>query len=192
MRWQEEVFGPLLARTVENAQIQHLAEHYDLARDSRLAQAIVRYVNEVLDAEEKRRQVKRVRPGELLLKTHRGPLTVAVRTSEDIARVVNGERLDKVRRDIIERAKDNTANSFPRPLQRQWSVSFAASGLGTPRAARSQAPFGVRAKSGRGVLFPMMVIPWWNWTSNGVADGWSAGSPVPGTFLQPTRNLPTI
>jgi len=113
MRWQEEVFGPLLARTVENAQIQHLAEHYDLARDSRLAQAIVRYVNEVLDAEEKRRQVKRVRPGELLLRTHRGPLTVAVRTSEDIARVVNGERLDKVRRDIIERAKAQYRELFP-------------------------------------------------------------------------------
>lgn len=113
MSWQEEVFGPLLARTVENAQVQHLAEHYDLARDSRLAQAIVRYANQVLDAEEKRRQVKPVRPGELLLRTHRGPLVLALRTPEDIARVVAGERLDKVRGAILERAKAQYRELFP-------------------------------------------------------------------------------
>lgn len=76
MSWQEEVFGPLLERTMENAQARHLAEQYDLSRDSRLARAIVEYTNAVLDAEEKRRQVARVRPGELLLRTHRGPLVL--------------------------------------------------------------------------------------------------------------------
>lgn len=103
---------------MENAQVQHLAEHYDLARDSRLAQAIVRYVNEVLDTEEKRRQVKRVRPGELLLRTHRGPLVLALRTPEDITRVVAGERLDKVRREILERAKAQYRELFPEASQK--------------------------------------------------------------------------
>lgn len=114
MRWQEEVFGPLLARTMENAQIWHLSEHYDLSRDSRLAQAIVRYTNEVLDAEEKRRGVRRVRPGELLLRTGRGPLVLALRTPEDVARLVAGERWDKVRQEILERCKAKYHELFPK------------------------------------------------------------------------------
>lgn len=113
MRWQEDVFGPLLTRTMENAQIRHLAERYDLSRDSRLAQEIVWYSNEVLDAEEKRRGVRRVRPGELLLRTSRGPLVLPLRTMEDVSRVVAGERWDMVRRDILERCAARYRELFP-------------------------------------------------------------------------------
>lgn len=113
MRWQEDVFGPLLARTMENAQIRHLAERYDLSRDSRLAREIVRHVNGVLDAEEKRRGVRRVRPGELLLRTSRGPLVLPIRTAEDIRRVLAGERWDVVRRDIVERCAARYRDLFP-------------------------------------------------------------------------------
>lgn len=113
MKWQEEVFGPLLARTMENTQIRHLAERYNLSRDSRLAQEIVRYVNGVLDAEEKRRGVRRVRPGELLLRTSRGPLALPLRTSEDVSRVLAGERWDAVRRDIVERCAARYRELFP-------------------------------------------------------------------------------
>jgi hypothetical protein len=152
MRWQEEVFGPLLARTVENAQVQHLAEHYDLARDSRLAQAIVRHVNEVLDAEEKRRQVKRVRPGELVLRTHRGYLVLALRTPEDIARVVAGERLDKVRRDILERAKAQYRELFPE-----------ASPKDVERFLRCIWPgYGPRGKTPSALWGPRQKRPWGN------------------------------
>ena len=63
--WQQEVFGPMAERTMENAQVYHLAHSYDLGRDSRLAQAIVQEVNRELDREESRRGVVRVRPGEL-------------------------------------------------------------------------------------------------------------------------------
>ncbi|MFN3286593.1 MAG: DUF1670 domain-containing protein [bacterium] len=113
MRWQEEVFGPLLWRTMENAQVSHLAEHYDLSRDSRLALEIVRHVNGTLDAEEKRRGIRRVRPGELLLRTSRGPLVLPIRTPEDISRVLAGERWDVVRRDILERCAARYRDLFP-------------------------------------------------------------------------------
>ena len=113
MNWQEGVFGPLLARTLENAQVRHLAEHYDLSRDSRLAQAIVKHTNQVLDAEEKRRQVLRVRPGELLLRTRRGLLILPLRTPEDVSRVVAGERWDVVRRDILDRCAAKYRELFP-------------------------------------------------------------------------------
>jgi hypothetical protein len=113
MRWQEDVFGPLLERTMENAQVFKLAEEYDLSRESRLARAIVRYVNDTLDAEEKERGVQRVRSGELLIKTGRGPLVLPVRTSEDIARVVAGERWDVVRPDIVDRCRKRYRELYP-------------------------------------------------------------------------------
>jgi hypothetical protein len=109
----------MLERTMENAQVQHLAEHYDLSRDSRLARAIVRYTNETLDAEERRRQVVRVRPGELLLETGRGPLILPVRTEEHIRRVLEGERWDYVRRDILRQCEVIYRRLFPKASRRR-------------------------------------------------------------------------
>jgi hypothetical protein len=111
--WQQEVFGPMAERTLENVQVRHLVEAYDFSRDSRLARIIVRHVNQVLDADERRRQVQRVRPGELLLRTRRGPLVLPLRTEEDLARVLAGERWESVRRDILARCAARYRELFP-------------------------------------------------------------------------------
>ncbi len=113
MTWQAEVFGPMRQRTLENAQVRHLAERYDLSRDSRLARDIVRTVNEALDAEERRRGVERVKTGELLLSTTRGPLVLPIRTEEDLDRLIAGERWVEVRRDILARMEARYRALFP-------------------------------------------------------------------------------
>lgn len=113
MTWQQQVFGPMAERTMENAQRRHLVCCYDLSRDSRLAAAIVAEVNRVLDQEERRRGVERVRPGELLLRTRRGPLVLGLRTDEDLGRVLAGERLEVVRRDILDRCAQAYRGLFP-------------------------------------------------------------------------------
>ena len=82
MNWQEEVFGPMAERTLENAQLYHLAHAYDFGRDSRLAKAIVQRVNLELDGEENRRGVLRIRPGELYLRTRSGHLILPLRLPE--------------------------------------------------------------------------------------------------------------
>lgn len=111
--WQEQVFGPMVARNMENYQIRHLANAYDLSRDSRLAKAIVKKVNATLEAEERRRGIKRVRPGELLLRTHRGPIILPLRTEEMLGRVIKGERLSAVRADILEIARQRFRDLHP-------------------------------------------------------------------------------
>jgi hypothetical protein len=111
--WQQQVFGPMAERTMANAQRRHLVCCYDLSRDSRLAAAIVAEVNRVLDQEERRRGVWRVRPGELLLRTHRGPLVLPLRTDEDLGRVLAGERFDHVRRDVLDRCTQAYRALFP-------------------------------------------------------------------------------
>jgi len=113
MNSRQTVFAPLLQRSSENAQVQHLTTHYDLSRDSRRARAIVRRVNDTLDKEEGRRQIRRLRPGELLLGTQRGPLVLPIRTEEDIQRFISGARWVDVRRDILRRCLARYEELFP-------------------------------------------------------------------------------
>ena len=96
-------FGPMLERTVENAQIRLLATRYDLSSDSVLADEIVRYVNQRLDEEEKARGVVRVRPGELFLKTPHGDLILPLRTQAEIENLISGERFPSIRDRIIDK-----------------------------------------------------------------------------------------
>lgn len=119
MSSQQKLFGPLLERSLENAQVQHLATHYDLSRDSRLAKAIVREVNEVLDREERRRQIQRVCTGELLLETRRGPLLLPIRTEEDIKRLLAGQRWPDVRHDILMRCQACYQELYPKAPPRE-------------------------------------------------------------------------
>ncbi len=119
MSSQQKLFGPMLERNLENAQVQHLVTHYDLSRDSRLAKAIVREVNEVLDREERRRQIQRVRTGELLLETGRGALILPIRTEEDIKRLLAGERWPDVRDDILMRCQARYQQLYPEACGRE-------------------------------------------------------------------------
>jgi hypothetical protein len=139
--WQQQVFGPMAERTMANAQRRHLVCCYDLARDSRLAAAIVAEVNRVLDQEERRRGVQRVRPGELLLRTHRGPLVLPLRTDEDLGRVLAGERFDLVRRDILDRCAQAYRGLFPEASTEQTAAFLRCVWAGRgPRGRTTASP----------------------------------------------------
>ncbi len=114
MNWQHEVYGPMRDRTLEAAQLHCLSSRYDLSRDSRLARAIVSTLNQALDREETRRGVQRVRTGELLIRTKRGPLIIELRTPELLERVMHGERFVSVRADILHDAENRYRALFPR------------------------------------------------------------------------------
>jgi hypothetical protein len=94
-------FGPMSERTVENALIRLLSTRYDLSCDSVLAREIVQRVNKTLEADEKKRGIKRVYPGELYLKTSHGDIILPIRTQEAIERVLSGEKLEDIRASIL-------------------------------------------------------------------------------------------
>jgi hypothetical protein len=94
-------FGPMSERTVENALIHLLSTRYDLSCDSVLAREIVERINKTLEADEKKRGIKRVYPGELYLKTSRGDIILPIRTQEAINRVLSGEKLEDIRASIL-------------------------------------------------------------------------------------------
>ena len=95
-------FGPMSERTVENAMIYLLSTRYDLSRDSVLAREIVQRISKTLEADEKKRDIKRVYPGELYLKTSRGDIILPIRTWEAINRLLSGEKLGDIRESILD------------------------------------------------------------------------------------------
>ena len=152
MNWQHEVYGPMLERTLENAQLYALTTRYDLTRDSRLARAIVRTVNDALDRDEGRRGVTRVRTGELLIRTGRGPLIVPLRTTEALQRVLAGERWDRVRADILHECQERYRRHYPKADRHQVA-----------RFARTLFPGRMPARPGSGThpaLRPRRERPW--------------------------------
>jgi len=106
-------FGPMSERTVENALIRLLSTRYDLSCDSVLAREIVQRINKTLEADEKKRGIKRVYPGELYLKTSRGDIILPIRTQEAINRVLSGEKLEDIRASILDNCFKHCSSLFP-------------------------------------------------------------------------------
>jgi len=108
-------FGPMSERTVENALIRLLSTRYDLSCDSVLAREIVQRINKTLEADEKKRGIKRVYPGELYLKTSRGDIILPIRTQEAINRVLSGEKLEDIRASILDNCVKRCSSLFTVP-----------------------------------------------------------------------------
>ncbi len=140
-------------RTLENAQLHLLATRYDFSMRSRLGRAIIREVNTVLDEEERRRGITRIRTGELLLRTYRGYLKLPLRTEKDMDRLIAGERWDVVRRDIMARCEEQNRELFPDADASDVAGSSAASFRGVLHDARGEArkqrPWNGRARKYR-------------------------------------------
>ena len=62
-----DIYRPLLDRTVENYQVQHLARKFDFGTESRIASPIVQAINAAVEQEEANLRITRVRPYELFV-----------------------------------------------------------------------------------------------------------------------------
>ena len=65
---RHDVYQPLLQRTVENHQVQHLVHRFDFGKESRIARVIVQEINAAIEQKEASLQIKRVRPFELFVR----------------------------------------------------------------------------------------------------------------------------
>lgn len=57
-----DIYRPLLDRTVENYQVQHLVRKFDFGKESRIARLIVQAINAAVEQEEANLRITRVRP----------------------------------------------------------------------------------------------------------------------------------
>ena len=72
-----DIYRPLLDRTVENYQVQHLVRKFDFGKESRIARLIVHAINAAVEQEEANLRITRVRPFELYLQMYTATEIVA-------------------------------------------------------------------------------------------------------------------
>src|SRR5690554_4379331 len=86
-----DVYQPLLQRTVENYQVQHLVHRFDFGKGSRIARLIVQEINAAIEQEETNLQIKRVRPFELFVRLNRQGVRLPLFREEYVVPLCQGE-----------------------------------------------------------------------------------------------------
>jgi hypothetical protein len=73
-----DIYRPLLDRTVENYQVQHLVRKFDFGKELRIARLIVQAINAAVEQEEANLRITRVRPFELFVYNSLNPVRKGV------------------------------------------------------------------------------------------------------------------
>lgn len=95
-------YRPLLERTVENAQVEHLARKFDMSKESRIAHLLVRHINQEIDMLERDLGVVRVKPFELYYQYKRKHLALPLLKPDYIEPLIKGETFSRAREKIEE------------------------------------------------------------------------------------------
>jgi hypothetical protein len=84
------LYRPLLERSLENYQIQHLARNYDFGKESRVAALIVRKINAGIEKAERELGIRRIQPFHLYLKWCGEDLALPLFASEYLDPIFSG------------------------------------------------------------------------------------------------------
>ena len=84
------LYGPLLERSLENFQVQHLARNYDFGKQSKVAALIVQEANSRMGEVEKEVGIKRIHPFHLYLRWREAELELPLFQQECLDPLING------------------------------------------------------------------------------------------------------
>lgn len=93
-------YRPLLDRTLERYQIQHLARRYDFGPESRIAEMLVRHINTRMAEAESDLGVERLPPWTLALRTQRGRIGLPLFRPDYLEPLLAGEDFRAARRRV--------------------------------------------------------------------------------------------
>jgi len=110
---RHELYRPLLERTLENYQVQHLARRYDFGKESLVAQMLVKKINQEMDTTEKAIGIKRVKPFELYLEAHRQETVLPLFAPVYIEPILKGGGFNQGRALVIEECLKRLHGVFP-------------------------------------------------------------------------------
>ncbi len=102
---REERYRPLKLRTLVNYQIQYLARKFDLSRESRIAELVIRKINDTIAAAEAEIGIQRIQPFELFLKRKRKGLALPLFKPAYLAPILTGETFAESRELVEEEAR---------------------------------------------------------------------------------------
>lgn len=116
---RHELYRPLLERTLESFQLQHLARRFDFGAQSRVALVLVREINAQLDEAEGKMGLARVRPFELYVKRRGRPLILPLFRPEYLEPLLAGRTFADSRELVIKECGQRLRAVFPRAGRRE-------------------------------------------------------------------------
>jgi hypothetical protein len=110
---RREKYQPLMERTLENYQVQHLSRKYDFGKESLVARLLVREINKNMDAAEASIAVARVKPFCLYIKKGKKEVVLPLFSSNYLEPMLNGKSFTAARLKITDELTKIYRKSFP-------------------------------------------------------------------------------
>ncbi|MGI6543767.1 MAG: hypothetical protein ACOX44_12025 [Limnochordia bacterium] len=117
-----DIYRPLLDRTVENYQVQHLVRKFDFGKESRIARLIVQAINAAVEQEEANLRITRVRPFELFITANRQSVCLPLFQDDYTAPLYQGQSFATakklVRENCLNRLRQALVSNYVRNFHR--------------------------------------------------------------------------
>lgn len=110
---RHKLYRPLLERTLENYQVQHLARRYDFGKESLIAHLLVKEINSQVERAEEAIGIKRVKPFELYLKKGHSDAALPLFLPSYLEPILNGGDFNQSRALVIKECWERYRRSFP-------------------------------------------------------------------------------
>lgn len=111
---KNDLYRPLLERTLENYQMQHLARKYDFGRQSLVSKLMIERINKAMDEAEKNMGISRVKPFCLYLRSREKKAILPLFEPQYLQPLFEGKNLNITRERAIEKISKIYAKSFPK------------------------------------------------------------------------------
>ena len=98
---RREIYRPLMERTLENYQVQHLSRKYDFSKESLVAHLLVREINKNMDAAEASIAVTRVKPFCLYIKKGKREVVLPLFSPHYLEPMFKGENFNAAKSNIF-------------------------------------------------------------------------------------------
>lgn len=99
---RDELYRPLLERTLDNYQLQHLARKYDFGKESLVSKLLVTWINKSMDEAEASIGITRVRPFCLYIKNKDGQALLPLFSPHYLKPMLEGRSYSAARSKVLE------------------------------------------------------------------------------------------
>ena len=130
---RHEIYRPLVERTLQNYQMQHLARKYDFGKESLIAKLVIERINKAMDEAEAALGVTRVKPFCLYLKNKDRMAILPLFSPEYLGPLLKGKSFNEAKSMVIEKLLKIYSRSFPKKDRSNflsnlspWSVAHCA------------------------------------------------------------------
>lgn len=127
---RSEIYQPLIERTLDNYQMQHLARKYDFGKESLVSKLIIERINKTMDDAEEVLGIVRVKPFCLYLKNKNQMAILPLFSPEYLDPLLNGKSFNEAKSMLVDKLFKIYNRSFVKKnrdnflsIVNSWSVT---------------------------------------------------------------------